>query len=178
MWNLKLKISQLAEIVNSFFSIPKAYIVSHINDNDNVLTKRQSINRIIWIMTTLCTFLNFLICFLIGIVMSVSSIRYEKSYTLEDALPIHPAANQYLQVIYGDGYSLILQMTINLDLKIIKTNKYNYDPCGLFAFTSKDNLQTLVGSPGKSNYIHDFCFNGKRNPGNFVINLFQNWSLK
>ena len=58
---------------------------------------------------------------------------------MEEVLPNHPA-NQYLQVIYGDGYSLILQMTINLDLKIIKTNKYNYDSCGFFAFTSREKI--------------------------------------
>ena len=164
MWHWKSKIVKLAETINFLFSIPKAYILSHINDNENLLTKSESVNRIICLMSTLCTFLSFGLCFLIGFLMLISSRRYETTYPMQKVLPNHPA-HQYLQVIYGDGYSLILQMTLSLDLKIIRTNKYNYDPCGFFAFTSKDNLQTLVGSPGKSNYIHDFNFNSKRIPG-------------
>ena len=172
MENWKSKLEYYINLANNFFTVPRAYIASHINDNSNVVTKEDSLNRIIWLTIMFEAFLCCGLCFLIFLVFFISSTEYQERYEIDKTTSKHPT-QQYMQVIYGDGYSLILQMDKNFDLKIVKTNKYNYNQCGFFAFPSNDNLQTIVGSPGKLNYIHDFHFNSKKISGNFMDNFLK-----
>ena len=73
--------------------------------------------------------------------------------------------SRFVSVIYDDGYSLFLAMDKSLELEITNTWKYSYDKCGFFAFATEDSIQTLVGSHGKQNYVHDFKFNSKKIKG-------------
>ena len=52
-------------LANFLFNVPKLHIESHINDNQNVITKDQSEIRIIWLTTILA------VCFSIGVTFSV-----------------------------------------------------------------------------------------------------------
>ena len=164
MENWKSKLEYYINLINNFFT--PLNTSSHIDDNSNVITKEDSFNRIIWLTIIFEALLFCGLCFLIFLVFFISSTEYQERYEIEEITSKHPT-QQYMQVIYGDGYSLILQMDKNLDFKIVKTNKYNYDQCGFFAFPSNYYLQTIVGSPGKLNYIHDFHFNSKKISGNF-----------
>ena len=84
---------------------------------------------------------------------------------LQNDLPVL----QKLVVIFGDGTALFLAMNTMLELKILKTHRFNFDKCGFFAYDAIDHIQTLVGSPGTLNYIHDSNFNSKKIIGNFDI---------
>ena len=52
-------------LANFLFNVPKLHIESHINDNQNVITKDQSEIRIIWLITILA------ICLSIGVTFNV-----------------------------------------------------------------------------------------------------------
>ena len=62
-------------------------------------------------------------------------------------------------------------MDKSLELKITNTWKYSYDKRGFFAFATEDSIQTLVGSQGKPNYVHDFKFNSKKIKGLLFLKI-------
>ena len=69
---------------------------------------------------------------------------------------------QKLAVIFGDGTTLFLAMNKTLNLNVLRTHRFHYDNCGFFAYDHPNHIQTLVGSSGKLNYIHDSNFNSKK----------------
>ena len=78
MQNLKTKIYRFIDVANAFFTVPRAYIASHINDDSNVVKKEDSENRIIWLSVTFGILTSVGLCFIISLLISISSIRYEK----------------------------------------------------------------------------------------------------
>ena len=77
MQNLKPKIEKSIDIANNFFTVPGAYIASHINDDGYVVKKEDSKNRIIWLSVIFGILLSLGLCFIISLVISISSVKYE-----------------------------------------------------------------------------------------------------
>ena len=77
MQNLKYKIEKFIDVANNFFTVPRAYIVSHINDDSNVVKNEDSEIRIIWLSVIFGILTNVGLCFIISLLISISSIRYE-----------------------------------------------------------------------------------------------------
>ena len=104
--------------------------------------------------------LNFGITILICVMISIegSHTTYQLTNFLQNNVPVL----QKLVVIFGDGTALFIAMNKRLQFHILKKHKFNFDQCGFFAFDAVDHIQTLVGSPGKLNYIHDSDFNSKK----------------
>ena len=109
-------------------------------------------------------------CLFIIIGISILSLSFMKfSLKTQMIMPDHELKGlpvvQKLVVVFGDGTTLMLAMKKSFEFNIIQYHKFNYDKNGFFAFDQIDHIQTLVGSAGKLNYMHDYRFNSKKIPG-------------
>ena len=157
------------KLLNTFFQLPRTYQLSHVNDDTDIISRSDSDRRVFLLIWFLGFCLDLGMTILISILISIIN---------NDALDLR---NNLLQnnsdvpvvkklvVIFGDGTTLLLAMTKSLELEIVKTHRFNFDKCGFFAYDHVDHIQTLVGSPGKLNYIHDSNFNSKKIIGNLFL---------
>ena len=157
------------KLLNTFFQLPRAYQLSHVNDDTDVISRSDSERRVFLLIWFLGFCLNLGMTVLISILISIinnDTVNLSNDISQNESdIPVL----QKLVVIFGDGTTLFLAMTKKLELKIVKTHKFNFDKCGFFAYDEVDHIQTLVGSPGNLNYIHDSNFNSKKIIGNFDI---------
>lgn len=154
----------LFTFLDELFKVPRTYNLSHVNDDTDIISREESEKRIVWIIFIFGIFLNFgvslvvFILFLLNVEAPKHEIMKHEANTSESTLPVL----QQLGLILGDGTALFMYMDKSLAMKIIKTHKFNYDPFGFFIFHENDHFQTLVGTPGQLNYIHDLKFNSKK----------------
>ena len=155
------------KLLNIFFQIRATYKLSHVNDNTDVISRSESERRVFLLIWFLGFCLNLGMTVLISILITLidNDTLNLSNYPLQDDMPVL----QKLAVIFGDGATLFLAMNTNQELQIVKMHRFNFDKCGFFAYGNVDHIQTLVGSPGNLNYIHDSNFNSKKIIGNFDI---------
>ena len=154
-------------LLDTFFKIPRTYNLSHINDDTDTISRADSERRLCLLFWWLGLFLNFGLAILIGIFFSLQKNQILPNRSEIEEISSDIPVVQKLAVIFGDGTTLFLAMNKSLDLNVLKTHKFNYDNCGFFAYDDHNHIQTLVGSSGKLNYIHDSNFNSKKIQGNF-----------
>ena len=161
-WYQSLK--KFMKLVNIFFQIRATYKLSHVNDNTDVISRSESERRVFLLIWFLGFCLNLGMTVLISILITLidNDTQQLGNYPLQNDVPVL----QKLVVIFGDGTTSFLAMNTNLELQIVKTHRFNFDKCGFFAYDNVDHIQTLVGTPGKLNYIHDSNFNSKKIIGN------------
>ena len=152
-------------------TVPR-YKLKHVNDDNDVISKAESEKRIFWIIFIFALFLNLGICFMISIFISLNKEINVTEYDEEILMPVL----QKLVLILSDGTTLFLYMTKSLELKIAKIHKFNYDPCGFFAYYQNGHIQTLVGNTYELNYIYDSNFDSKAIQGKKSI--FKSISVK
>ena len=170
------KIKKCFEYLNILFKVPRSYILRHVNDDSDVISRAESERRIFWLFFMLGFALNLVGCLLIFLFMILKAgpAKYEFIETesgkdiFNSALPVI----QKLVLILGDGTSLFLYMNQNLHLKISKSHKLDYDPHGFFAYHQNDRIQTLIGSKGKPNSIYDSNFNSNKIFGSDLPSAF------
>ena len=154
------------KLLNTFFQLPRTYQLSHVNDDTDVISRSDSDRRVVLLIWFLGFCLNVGMTILISILISIiNNDTLNLSNNLLQNKSKVPVV-QKLVVLFGDGTTLFLAMNKMLELKIVKTHKFNFDKCGFFAYDESGHIQTLVGSPGKLNYIHDSNFNSKKIVGN------------
>ena len=164
---------------NECFTFPRTYIFTHVNINTDLISRVDSEKRVFWLMSFLAFLLSFTIAILVSIIFSLfmkSSVKPQMTmpdHELE-GLPVV----QKLVVVLGDGTTLMLAMNKSLELNIVEYHKFNYDKNGFFAYDQIDHIQTLVGSPGKLNLMHDYRFNSKKIPGKSKSDLYVLYQLK
>ena len=165
-WCHSLK--KFIKLLNIFFQIRSTYKLSHVNDNTDLISRSESERRVFLLIWFLGFCLNLGMTILISILITLinnDTTKNLSNYPLQNDMPVL----QKLAVIFGDGATLFLAMNTNQELQIVKTHRFNFDKCGFFAYDNVDHIQTLVGTPGKLNYIHDSNFNSKKIIGNFDI---------
>ena len=151
-------------VFNECFTFPRTYILAHVNINTDLISRDDSEKRVFWLLS----FIAFLLSIIIGIsILSLSFMKF--SLKTQMIMPDHELKGlpvvQKLVVVFGDGTTLMLAMNKSFEFNIIQYHKFNYDKNGFFAFDQIDHIQTLVGSQGKLNLIHDYWFNSKKVPG-------------
>ena len=157
---------RILKLLNTFFQLPRTYQLSHVNDDTDIISRSDSDRRVFLLIWFLGFCLNLGMTILISILISlINNDALNLSNNLLQNKSDMPVL-QKLAVIFGDGTTLFLAMNKMLELKIVKTHKFNFDKCGFFAYDEVDHIQTLVGSPGRWNYIHDSNFNSKNIIGN------------
>ena len=154
-------------ILENFSKIPRIFTLSHINDNTDTISRADSEKRLFLLFWCLGLCLNLGLAILIGILFSLQQNEIVLIGSEMEEVSSDVPVVQKLAVIFGDGTTLFLAMNKSLELNVLKTHKFNYDNCGFFAYDEPNHIQTLVGSSGKLNYIHDSNFNSKKIQGNF-----------
>ena len=175
------KIKTFFNFLDKLFKVPRSYKLNHVNDDSDVISKAESETRIFWIIFVLGLFLNLGGSFVISILINLTkeSPRYEIIETeygeqiSNNPLPVL----QNLVLILADGRSLFFYIDKILDLRIMKTHKFSYDHCGFFAYNQIDHIQTLVGTQGKLNFIHDSNFNSKKILGSHLPSKSSGFSI-
>ena len=165
-WCHSLK--KFIKLLNIFFQIRATYKLSHVNDNTDIISRSESERRVFLLIWFLGFCLNLGMTILISILITLinnDTTKNLSNYPLQNDMPVL----QKLAVIFGDGATLFLAMNTNQELQIVKMHRFNFDKCGFFAYGNVDHIQTLVGSPGKLNYIHDSNFNSKKIIGNLFL---------
>ena len=157
-------INRIFEYLDILFNVPRTYILRHVNDDSDIISRADSEKRIFWLFFILGFALNLGGSFVIYIFMIFEDepTNYEIIETESGKELFGSPVLQELVLILGDGTSLFLYMNKSLHLKITKTHKFNYDPFGFFAYYQNDHIQTLIGNQMKPNYIHDLNFNSKK----------------
>ena len=158
--------------LDNFFKIPRTYTLSHINDDTDTISRAESERRLCLLMGCLGLCLDFGLAILIVILISLEQNQLVPIRSEMEKLSSNVPVVQKLAVIFGDGTTLFLVMNRSLELETVKTHKFTYDKCGFFAYDEINHIQTLVGSPGKLNYIHDSDFNSKKITGIIVLSNF------
>ena len=153
-------------VFNDCFTFPRTYIFTHVNINTDLISRDDSEKRVFWLMSFVAFLLSFTIAILVSTIFSLlmkSSVKPQLTMP-DQELEILPVV-QKLVVVFGDGTTLMFGMNKSFELDIVQYHKFNYDKKGFFAFDQIDHIQTLVGSQGKLNLIHDYWFNSKKVPG-------------
>lgn len=163
--------NKLLTLLNDFSRVPRTYKLTHINDNTDVIPKSQSEKRVIWLICVLGFCLHLGLAIVISILISITENPVFSMKTQTEKLVSEVAVLHKLVVIFGDGTTLFLAMNMNLELKVLKTHKFNYDHCGFFAYDEPNHIQTLVGSSENLNYIHDSDFNSIKIQGKLLMML-------
>ena len=163
--------NKLLILLNDFSRVPRTYKLSHINDNTDVIPKAESEKRVIWLICVLGFCLHLGLAIVISVLISL-----EQNQVLQEGIEMAKLVSdvlvvQKLAVIFGDGTTLFLAVNKSLELKVLKTHKFNYDNCGFFAYDEINHIQTLVGSSENLNYIHDSDFNSKKIQGKLLTIL-------
>ena len=156
-------------LLDTFFKIPRIYTLSHINDDTDTISRADSERRLCLLFWCLGLFLNFGLAILIGILFYLHQNQIVPITSDVEEMSSNIPVVQKLAVIFGDGTTLFFALNKSLELIILKTHKFNYDNCGFFAYDGPNHIQTLVGSSGKLNYIHDSNFNSKKIQGIFSL---------
>ena len=156
-------------ILDSFFKIPRTYTLSHINDDTDTISRADSERRLCWLMWCFGLCLDFGLAILIVILISFEQNKVLSTVTENENMSPDVSVVQKLVVMFGDGMTLFFAMNKSLELEVVKTHKFTFDKCGFFAYDEINHIQTLVGSPGNLNLIHDPNFNSKRIRGMIVF---------
>ena len=148
-----------------FFKCARTYNLNHVNNNAGVISRAESENRVVKILSFFAVFMTVYICIMIAILISL--MKSPEKYPLQifdndsDNLP----ALQKLVVIFDDGNAFFMVMNKSFELEIVDTHNFNYDKCGFHAYDQIDHIQTLVGRPGQNNFMHDSRFNSRNISG-------------
>ena len=156
-------------LLDTFFKIPRTYTLSHINDDTDTISRSDSERRLCLLFWWLGLCLDFGLAILIGILITLEQNQIVRISSEMEKITSNVPLVQKLAVIFGDGTTLFLVMNKSLELETVKTHKFTYDKCGFFAYDEINHIQTLVGSPGKLNYIHDSDFNSKKITGRILV---------
>ena len=151
-------------VFNECCTLRRAYTLTHVNINTDLISKEDSEKRVIWLLTIFAFLQSFTFSILVlrsSLPLKNYEINTPKSNTELEILPVV----QKLVVIFGDGTSLFLVMNKSLELAIIQDQKFNFDKSGFFAYDQINHIQTLVGNPYALNYMHYSKFHYKEIAG-------------
>ena len=125
----------------------------HINDNEHLITKIESELRLIKVGVITSSILMVCLMVLISVIFYdffTDRIVYNTNTT--NSLPLAIFPTQKLYVIYTNGLVLDFQLTKNMQLQELKSQKFPNDNCGHFGFYDIDKLFAFVGSENKLGY--------------------------
>ena len=120
-------INRIFEYLDILFNVPRTYILRHVNDDSDIISRADSEKRIFWLFFILGFALNLGGSFVIYIFMIFEDepTKYEIIETESGKELFGSPVLQELVLILGDGTSLFLYMNKSLHLKITKTHKFS-----------------------------------------------------